>query len=181
MRHLVALHRGSVTATSEGVGKESEFIVRLPLLTEALEPVTVDTKAEVERGTVRILVVDDDVDAGESMAMVLRLWGYDVAFANDVASTMAQAKSSLPQVVLLDIAMPEASGYELAERLRLLPEMADATYVAISGFGQPEDVKRSERAGMARHLVKPVDPRELDGLLKSLLAAAGGGKSRSSQ
>ncbi len=170
VRHLVHLHRGSVEAHSEGRGKGSEFVVRLPVVTpadHALSPPVV----EAGHGHGRVLIVDDDIDGGQSLSMLLELDGYDVALATGLASALEQARILRPQVVVMDVAMPEADGYEVARRLRQLPQVdAKVAFVALKGFGQSSDALRSEREGFAGHLVKPVDPNRLGHLLRELLA-----------
>ena len=170
VRHLVHLHRGSVEAHSEGSGKGSEFVVRLPLVMPTTSQEDADAAAR-PAGAGRVLIVDDDIDGGKSLCMLLELDGYDVALATGLASALQAARSLRPQVVLMDLAMPEADGYEVARRLRALPG-ADAklAFVALSGFGQASDAVRSEREGFAGHLVKPVNPHRLDTLLRELLA-----------
>jgi two-component system CheB/CheR fusion protein len=169
VRHLVEMHGGRVEAKSEGVGRGSEFEVRLPRL--AKQPAPVPRPGEHPEGQhARVLLVDDDLEAGESLAIVLRLMGYDAQFAPDLPTALKAARELHPDIAVLDVAMPGVTGYEIAERLRTLPEMAGATaYLTLSGFGQAEDFKRSEQAGMARHLVKPVDPEELDAVLQALM------------
>jgi two-component system, chemotaxis family, CheB/CheR fusion protein len=172
VRHLVEMHGGKVEARSEGTGRGSEFEVRLPRL--ARQPAPQPRPAKRPEGQhARILLVDDDLEAGESLAIVLRLMGYDAQFASDLPGALAAARALHPDIAVLDVAMPGTSGYEVAERLRTLPEMAEATaYLTLSGFGQAEDFKRSEQAGMARHLVKPVDPEELDAVLQVLMQSS---------
>ena len=119
------------------------------------------------------MIVDDDPDAGQSMAVLLQLYGYEVERAIDLDSAMRFARTFRPQVVLMDIAMPGADGYEVSRRLSAMPEIGNETvYIGVTGFGHPEDLRRSEVAGFAYHLVKPVDPIELDGLLRQALNAA---------
>ena len=120
----------------------------------------------------RVMLVDDEPDVGESMAAVLECFGYDVKWAIDLDSAIKIAGAFRPHVVLLDIAMPGADGYEVMRRLRAMPEIAqDTLFIGLSGFGQPEDFRRSEAAGFARHLLKPVDPTELDAILRQALAS----------
>lgn len=170
VRYLVELHGGQVQAYSDGLGHGSEFTVRLPLLPSPLpNPAQPDDPAP---GSVqgRVLVVDDDVDATESLGVLLRLYGYEVALAHDLDSALQAAQAFRPDVALLDVAMPGADGYEVAQRLRALPALGPALpCIAISGFGQPEDLRRSERAGFARHLIKPVDPAALNRIIRTLL------------
>jgi two-component system, chemotaxis family, CheB/CheR fusion protein len=168
VRHLVQLHNGTIEAHSEGEGRGSRFVVRMPRIA-ASQPAKPAHGHHV-KGTGRVLIVDDDVAGGESIAMVVRMMGYETRFASDLAGALREAREMRPDVVLVDIAMPEADGYEVAARLRALPEMAKtAGYVALSGFGHPRDRKASERAGMAHHLVKPVEPDELERVLREML------------
>lgn len=173
VRHLVNLHGGAVEVHSEGVGKGSEFVVRLPVLPETSAPNRV-VRTEPAGGTGRVMIVEDDPDASESMATLLRIYGYDVERAVDLDSAMRVGRTFRPQVVLMDIALPGADGYEVARRLRAMPEMAAETifFIGLTGFGQPEDFRRSEAAGFAHHLVKPVEPAELNDVIRKALMAA---------
>ena len=179
VRHLVELHGGTVDASSEGIGRGCEFIVRLPLLAqppaEAPGPSTDRPEGDVRdappSAAGRILVVDDDADSAETTTMLLRFEGHEVEAAADLDGALQAAARFRPQIVLLDLALPHSDGYEVMRRLRELPEMPpDARFVAISGFGRPEDFERTARAGFERLMVKPVDPVELEALLRSLLA-----------
>ena len=117
-------------------------------------------------GCGRVMIVDDDPDTAESMVALLDCFGYDAKRADDLDSAVQVAKAFHPQIVLLDIAMPGTDGYEIARRLRALPEVGkDTLFIGLSGFGQPEYVRRSEAEGFARHLLKPVDPAELNAVL----------------
>jgi two-component system CheB/CheR fusion protein len=170
VRHLVELHRGAIGASSEGEGKGTEFLVRLPLLPEAerpAEPVFESTRG----GTGRVMIVDDDVEGGESMAMLLGVYGYEVERATDLQSALHVGRTFRPHAVLMDVSMPDADGYEVARRLSAIPAIGrDVTYIAVTGFGQPNDFRRSEEAGFAHHLVKPVDPNELNEILHETMA-----------
>lgn len=173
VRHLVELHHGSIEATSEGAGRGTEFLVRLPLLPEARLPVEEAIPAS-DSGTGRVMIVDDDLEGGESMAILLRLYGYDVQWATDLKSALQVGRAFRPQAVVMDISMPNADGYEVARRLSTIPEVGQkVTYIAVTGFGRPSDFRRSEQAGFAHHLVKPVNPKELDQLLKQALRGPG--------
>ena len=116
----------------------------------------------------RLLVVDDNRDAAESMSMLLELWGHDVAYAYDGPSALETAEQWHPQAVFLDIGLPGMDGYEVAEKLRELPHARDAVLIAITGYGQEDDRVRSQRAGIDHHLVKPVAPDALRNLIDSL-------------
>jgi CheY-like chemotaxis protein len=160
-------------ARSEGPGKGSEFIVRLPAFAD--ERAALDTKAgrpapAVERrksdGTrFRILVVDDHHDAGDSLATLLRLLGHEVRVAYDGKTGIEIAKAFLPEAALLDIGMPGMDGIELGSRLRAEPSLAGMLLIALTGYGRDEDRRRSADAGFDAHLVKPVDVTALNGLL----------------
>ncbi|HEX5206419.1 MAG TPA: response regulator [Steroidobacteraceae bacterium] len=116
----------------------------------------------------RLLVVDDNKDAAESMSMLLEMWGHEVAYAYDGPSAIETAEQWQPQAVFLDIGLPGMDGYEVAERLRELPQAKDAVLIAITGYGQEDDRRRSQRAGIDHHLVKPVAPDALRDLIDSL-------------
>jgi CheY-like chemotaxis protein len=116
----------------------------------------------------RLLVVDDNKDAAESMSMLLEMWGHEVAFAYDGPSALETAQEWRPEAVFLDIGLPGMDGYEVAERLRELPQAKDAILIAITGYGREDDLARSKRAGINHHLVKPVAPDALRSLIDSL-------------
>ena len=122
----------------------------------------------------RVLVVDDNHDAVETLAMLLGLWGHDVRLAADGPSALETAAAHRPDVVLLDISLPGMSGYEVAERLRANPELRETVLVAMTGYGQAEDKKETREAGFTLHLVKPVEPDVLQKLLADLGATRGG-------
>jgi two-component system CheB/CheR fusion protein len=166
VKSLAEMHGGQVEAFSEGTGTGSEFVVRLPILERRRRP------ADGEAGTVRprtpsrrVLVVDDNVDAAESLAMLLRVEGHEVRTAHDGATALDAAQAYRPEVVLLDIGLPKMDGYEVAQRLRRLPDSKSALVVALTGYGQEEDRRRAEEAGFDVHLVKPVDLAVLYSLL----------------
>ena len=149
----------------EDTGKGTEFVMRLPLSTQDEAPRAVAAPDPVG-GCGKIMIVDDDPDVGESMVALLDYFGYDVKRAGDLDSAVQVAQAFHPQIVLLDIAMPGTDGYEIARRLRAIPEIEkDTIFIGLSGFGQPEYIRRSEAAGFARHLLKPVDPAELNAVL----------------
>jgi two-component system CheB/CheR fusion protein len=169
VRHLVNLHRGTIDASSKGEGQGTEFTVRLPLLREAPRPAR-EAVPSSDGATGRVMIVDDDVEVGESMAVVLGIYGYDVQRATDLQSALKVARAFRPQAVLMDISMPGTDGYEVARRLSAIPEVGrDIRYIAVTGLGQPDDFRRSQEAGFAHHLVKPVDPNELDDILRQMM------------
>jgi PAS domain S-box-containing protein len=166
VRRLVEMHGGSVEACSEGPGRGSEFTVRLPRLAAPLQAKGVkDAERPQPAGPLRVLVVDDHRDAAESLVILLRLWGHEVQSAHDGPTALAMAAAYRPDAVLLDIGLPGMNGYEVAERLQELPGWGNVMLVALTGYGQEEDRRRSRAAGFDRHLIKPVDPASLRRLL----------------
>jgi signal transduction histidine kinase/CheY-like chemotaxis protein len=171
VKTLVVMHQGTVEARSEGPGKGSEFIVRLPMITESLgiqSPKQKDGLPSVRSPARRVLVVDDNVNAAQSLVLFLKMMGHDTALAHDGPSALEVARSYRPELVLLDIGLPGLNGYEVARRLRQQPGLCDAVLVAITGWGQDEDRRRGKEAGFDYHLTKPADPAALKGLLASL-------------
>jgi CheY-like chemotaxis protein len=166
-RRLVALHGGTITAFSEGVGKGSEFVVRLPLAgakiveeAPAGEGIAADTPGR------RILLADDNVDFANSLAALLATRGHEVRVARDGAEALRTAADFSPEFAFLDIGMPKVHGYEVARRLRGDPETSDCVLVALTGWGQEDDRKRAREAGFDRHLVKPVDAGDIESILR---------------
>lgn len=177
VRRLAELHGGSVAAASAGLRQGSCFTVRLPLLSREVVRVmgaagTPDVPA-VTAVSRRILVVDDSIDTAESLAMVLRLQNHSVEFAHDGAAALALTQRFQPEIVLLDIGLPDVDGYQVAGRLRALPEGAALLLIAVSGYGRPEDSGRSAEAGFDYHLVKPVDLNQLSRLIAEQGLGAG--------
>jgi PAS domain S-box-containing protein len=176
VRKLVESHGGTVEAFSAGPGQGSEFVVWLPapVLPAAEAPPAAEPAAPGHgpKGR-RVLVVDDNADSAETMAMLLQIWGQDVDVARDGPTALAVAAARRPQVVLLDIGLPAMSGYEVARRLREIPGMADAVLVAVTGYGQEEDRQRARDAGFAVHLTKPVPADALRKVLADLGPAPG--------
>jgi PAS domain S-box-containing protein len=171
VKKLVELHGGRIEAFSAGLGRGSEFVVRLPALSDQRLGETAwtagkDDAPELPRH--RVLVVDDNRDAADSLAMLLRLAGQDVQARYDGLSALAQAQEFRPELVFLDIGMPGMDGYEVARRLRGEPQLEGVILVALTGWGQEEDRRRSAEAGFDHHLVKPVEPDAVRGLLADL-------------
>ena len=178
VRRLVEMHGGSVQASSEGADRGSEFVVRLPVLIEkrkalspnptAFEPTPVTAR--------RILVVDDNHDSAESLSMLLQLTGNQTQLAFDGVEAVEAATSFRPDVILMDLGMPRLNGYEAARQIREQPWGKGMVLVALTGWGQEEDRKKTAEAGFDSHLVKPVDYATLTKLLASfpLVASADG-------
>lgn len=164
VKGLVEMHGGTIEARSEGEGLGSEFLVRLPVVSPA-EPgpnrPTDEAQSDVLSSRRRILIADDNVDAAESLGQLLELLGNDVSIANDGVRAVEVAEGFRPEVILLDIAMPGMNGYEACRRIREQPWGTSSILVAMTGWGQDEDQRRSQEAGFDVHLVKPVDPRAL--------------------
>jgi len=171
VRRLIEMHGGRVEAQSAGTGSGAEFIVHLPRIAAA--PVQDDSGAAggespSKSAGVRVLVVDDNVDSAESMALLLSLDGHDVRTAFDGPDALKVAAAFQPEAVLLDIGLPGMDGYEVAKQMRALPGLQKALMIAVTGYGQADDRARSKAAGFDHHLVKPVDPEILSALLASL-------------
>ncbi|HEY0337440.1 MAG TPA: ATP-binding protein, partial [Burkholderiales bacterium] len=159
VRRLVELHRGSVEARSAGIGKGSEFIVRLPALAIGAETTIAKSEQRRDQSGVsrRILVVDDRLDNADTLAIALRAKHHDVQMANSGASALELAQQFAPEVVLIDIGMPEMDGYELARRLRQKMGASQPRLIALSGYGQESAKRQAHAAGFDAYLVKPVD------------------------
>jgi signal transduction histidine kinase/DNA-binding response OmpR family regulator len=177
VRSLVQLHGGTVQAISEGAGRGSEFVIRLPASArehpreEKADPAP--PSHSISAGRRRVLVVDDDVDAAEMLSQALRAIGHEVRHEHDGASALVAAAQFQPDVVLLDLALPGMDGIEVARRLRAYPELSGVSIVALTGHAQKADRSRSAAVGIERHLVKPVD---MDAVMKAIASA--GEKSR---
>ena len=168
VRNLVEMHGGNIQATSAGPGQGSEFVMRLPVLLKNLPPnppILRETRAKEAVPPRRILVVDDNADSAESLALLLRHAGHQVETAYDGAAALEATRRNPPDVVLLDIALPRISGLEVARRMRSELGLNHALLVAMTGYGQVEDQIRSREAGLNAHLVKPVDLNALTELI----------------
>jgi PAS domain S-box-containing protein len=163
---LVAMHGGQVEAHSSGLGQGSRFVVRLPL---AAHPGAVEGERERPVAAAptpcRIAVVDDNLDAGRSLALLLEAMGHVVRVFGNAADVLAAAEAWAPDVFILDIGLPDMDGYELARRLNALPALRHARMLALTGYGQPHDRARSKAAGILHHFVKPVDLAQLTAAL----------------
>jgi PAS domain S-box-containing protein len=168
-RRIVEMHGGTVEAKSPGLNQGSEFIVRLPLATWKSTIVPGGGDFVTAAGVCRVLVVDDNDDSAQTMAMMLELEGHRAKVAHDGREAFEVARSFKPHVVLLDIGLPEMDGFDVARRMREMPELTNAMLVAMTGYGQEDDRRRTAQAGFAHHLVKPIDPEAL----KRVIASAG--------
>jgi signal transduction histidine kinase len=172
VRRLVEMHGGSISAHSAGAGSGSEFVFRLPLLADASarpeDPAELSGGRDEPAVSRRILVADDNADALESLATVLRLRGHEVYSAPNGAIALETAVRHMPEVALLDIGMPLLDGYEVARRIRAQEWGKAVTLVALTGWGQESDRRRSQEAGFDTHLVKPLDLDALTTLLAQL-------------
>ncbi len=169
VKEFVGLHGGRVEARSEGRGKGSEFIVRLPAKAEAAAAGPPTSGPEGRRGPRRrILVVDDNWDAAESLGILLRTMGHEVCTAHGGAEGVERVSEFRPDVILMDLGMATVDGYEAARRIRAGPKGSEPLLVALTGWGADADRRRTDDAGFDRHLVKPVDTRILTKLITEL-------------
>ena len=183
VRSLVRMHGGSVEARSGGAGKGSTFLVRLPILDEnaraAARPpsgsfiTTVTAGASAPRGEpLRVLVVDDNIQAAESLAIILKHWGHTATVCHDGQSALTRAAETHPDIVLLDIGLPGLDGYSVARALRALPEHAATSIIAVTGYGRDLNRERAEGIGFDHHFVKPVDLTAIERLLTAIRTGA---------
>jgi PAS domain S-box-containing protein len=167
---LVEMHGGTVQARSEGIGHGSELIVRLPRCTDNQQPALAPTQqptASIESSGAKVLIADDKADVVDSLAMLLQLYGNTVQTARDGAEAVAAAERFRPDLILLDLGMPELDGYAACRRIRSLPIGEQVKIVAVTGWGQDEDRRRTAEAGFDAHLVKPIGPEEVLALLRN--------------
>jgi CheY-like chemotaxis protein len=185
VRRLVEMHGGSVNAFSDGPGRGSEFVVRLPIGEGVGCPgaprreggsgvgcrvgIPIPDTRYPTPSPVRVLVVDDNVDAAEMLAELTALWGCEARVAHDGLAAIEAAISYRPEVVLLDIGLPRMDGYEVARRLRAHDGLRGALIVAVTGYGLEEDRRRSREANFDYHLTKPVDPEGLKHLVAGVM------------
>ena len=180
VRRLIQMHDGTVDASSEGPGKGSLFVVRLPLVdAPSADQPTLDTARDLPlkngAGGLRVLVVDDNQDAATSMTVFLKMWGYDVKVVHDGIDAIDAVVEYRPEIVLLDIGLPGMDGYEVAERIRRMDTVRKPALIALTGYGQEADRSHTRRSGFDYHLVKPVAPESLKSLLATVGAARNAG------
>jgi CheY-like chemotaxis protein len=170
VKRLVELHNGTVEAHSEGPGRGSEFVVRLPLasVTDEGDALAVPTEPATLLVSRRVLVVDDNRDAAESLGILLKLLGADVHVEYDGEAALRAVATYRPTVVLLDIGMPGMDGHEVARQIRQQPEFDDVTLIALTGWGQEGDRRDSRSAGFEYHLIKPADIGAIETLLSAI-------------
>jgi CheY-like chemotaxis protein len=168
-KQLIEMHGGKIEGKSEGRGRGSEFIVRLPLAKRQLSAVpSASPLAEADRlsrPSSRILIVDDNRDAASSLGMLLKMLGHEIEIANDGVAALDVMQSFRPTVALLDLGMPGMTGYEVVRRAHEMPECKDTIFVALTGWGQEEDRRKTREAGFNHHLLKPVNLGALEVLL----------------
>jgi two-component system, sensor histidine kinase len=172
-RRLIELHNGSIEVRSAGLGHGSTFIVKLPATTQQVAHQTDGADATARNGAekFRILLVDDNADFATSLSILLETLGHDVRVANDAREALVAARGFTPHFAILDIGLPEINGYQLAGQLRAQPDMERTTFVAVSGWGQTKDRIRSQEAGFAMHLVKPIELEQIRIALNGLKSA----------
>jgi len=161
-RQLVEMHGGKVAAISPGLGRGSTFKLWLPLIERPSDQLADTAQSR------RVLIVDDNVDAADSLALLLELDGHVAKTTYSARDALEQAIAFEPDVILLDIGLPELDGYEVARRIRALKRLDDFKLVALTGYGQVEDLRRAQEAGFDDHLVKPVDFETLSRCLAGL-------------
>jgi CheY-like chemotaxis protein/anti-sigma regulatory factor (Ser/Thr protein kinase) len=171
VRSLVQLHGGSVEARSNGAGRGSEFVVTLPLGTQSVEaegreePARENPAAIAERN---VLIVDDNVDAAESLAEFLKVCGHNVHIAHDGACAIDEAARLRPDVVILDIGLPTMNGYQVAQLLRSKVGLTSSLLVAVTGYAQERDRASAQAAGFDHHFAKPLDVNKLAAILNNV-------------
>ncbi len=174
VKSIVELHGGSVSAASAGIGNGSRVTVQLPRVQQDVAPPPAPDTGPIAAGEMhrlKILVVDDNVDAADMLSTILAASGYQVTAENEARQALERARHDPPDVCLLDIGLPEMDGHELAERLRAQPATENAVLIAITGYGQDNDQKKALAAGFDHHFTKPVDMAKLRGILADVCAA----------
>jgi CheY-like chemotaxis protein len=176
VQSLVALHGGSVSASSPGIGQGCTFTVRLPLIPSGSETMATTNTPQTssDPAQLQVLVVDDNTDAAESLGVLLDIEGHAAHIAHTGAEALQLAKSRALDVVFLDIGLPDMTGYEVARQMRLLPGMQKTLLVALTGWGTQDDRQRTRDAGFDRHLTKPAELPAVEELLRAAAQAKRG-------
>jgi CheY-like chemotaxis protein/anti-sigma regulatory factor (Ser/Thr protein kinase) len=170
-KRLVEMHGGSIEVRSDGHGKGSEFIVKLPARAPSSRSLAPEANGRIvarQGPRHRILIADDNPDSAATLSIMLEVLGNEVRIAHDGHQAVEMAERFRPDAILLDIGMPRMNGYDACEKIRLQPWGAGAFIVALTGWGQDEDKNRSRAAGFDRHLVKPVEPATIEKLIQGL-------------
>jgi PAS domain S-box-containing protein len=167
VKRLTEMHGGNVAATSEGIGKGSTFVIRLPALAEIKPPSqTTEAMADAQSQTgLKIVIAEDNQDTAESLALILRKLGHEVTLAKSGTEALRLAGELIPQLMILDIGLPGIDGYQVAQKVRGQDSLRGIQLIAVTGYGQPEDEQRAKQAGFDSHLVKPIDFAKLLKLL----------------
>jgi two-component system CheB/CheR fusion protein len=173
VRSLVEMHGGTVEARSPGLGSGSSFVVRIPTAASRQPTLRSAPPRSAPRSALTVLVADDNRDAAETLSVVLESEGHRVCVASDGEEALSVARAHPPQVALLDIGMPKLTGHQVAVRLRA--EYPGIVLVAVTGWGQRDDMRRTAASGFDHHLVKPVDPEHLSAILAAAASAAAAG------
>jgi CheY-like chemotaxis protein/two-component sensor histidine kinase len=171
VRRLVEMHEGSVDVHSDGPGKGTEFMVKLPILqgvAQPSDPSDSDHASIQAMARLRVLIVDDNQDAAEMLSLMLGVWGHETRSAHDGLSAFDEAEAFRPHLVLLDIGLPKLDGYGVARKIRQQPWGKDMRLIAVTGWGQESDRREGFDAGFDSHFVKPVDPLSLRKVLAEL-------------
>jgi CheY-like chemotaxis protein len=170
VRRLVELHQGEVTLISDGPGLGTEVNIRMPCISEVVPRLGVQAVAPPRNGAKRILVVDDNADAAESMAVLMGIDGHEVKTATDAMQALACLEVFAPQVAIIDIGLPGMNGYELAAGIRATRTLERPLLIALTGYGQAEDFDRSRDAGFDHHFVKPADLKAIQAAIDAVAA-----------
>jgi CheY-like chemotaxis protein len=169
-RSIAELHGGTLTAASEGPGKGSEFLLRLPLAGPPEQLASAPNEAQRAPSSRKILIVDDNIDAADSLGVMLSYSGHDTRVVYSGREALLKAKDFVPDTLILDLGMPEMDGYAVARAVRSDPALRRVQLIALSGYGQEEDRRRTSEAGFDEHLVKPVVFAVLSAALKRNVA-----------
>jgi CheY-like chemotaxis protein len=173
-KRLVELHGGRVEARSDGCGQGSQFIAYLPVgfgREDAQAENAEQTPGPAPAASARVLLVEDNVDAADALAMLLEILGHEVQVVHDGVAALEAAQARTPDVMLVDIGLPGIDGFEVAQRVRAIPSCQHVTLVALTGYGRSEDKERTRAAGFDHHLTKPVEIDALQGLVATLAKA----------